>query len=116
VYGYDDITQADVTGSNLLIPHIKNNLLQPFSYATISRKFEVLMKNQFSLRKGLVFHFFRHWCCTMWARHNIYDVYTACSMMGHEDLTTTQGIYTSVSKQMNKEDIEKDLYIDNYYF
>lgn len=113
--GYDD--GEPVYGGDLLFPYVRNHYADGYSYMTLVKRFKKHFKGEFTLPDQLKFHFFRHWLITMWARHDIYNVNQAVSMVGHETIQTTQNIYTSISNTRHYEKIDSKYdWIDNKLF
>ena len=112
----NDTDDKPVYGGDLLFPQVKDNTLKGYGYNTLNKKFKRYMVGEFAMPENLLVHFFRHWVTTMWARHKIYDVNEACYMLGHNSIKTTQSIYTTIMSNRNYEGIDKDLFLENYYY
>lgn len=111
-----DEEDKPVYGGDLLFPQVKDYVLKGYGYNTLNKKFKRHLVGEFAMPSNLLVHFFRHWVTTMWARHKIYDVNEACYMLGHNSIKTTQSIYTTIMSNRNYEGIDKDLFLENYYY
>ena len=111
-----DVDDKPIYGGDLLFPQVKDYILKGYGYNTLSKRFKRYLVGEFAMPDNLLVHFFRHWVTTMWARHKIYDVNEACYMLGHNSIKTTQSIYTTIMSNRNYEGIDKDLFLENYYY
>jgi len=104
--------------NEILFPLFKDGKTMWHNYRTAHKELVPYLIGKFELPNNHKFHFFRHWCVTMWKRNAIYNGYDISRFIGHKNESVTARVYTHLfCKQLEEQDrCDKDDYINNRLF